>query len=335
MRHPREAPLTTVLGHRIRLLCTNDLHAWFDPVWGIDAGWRRATGGLAALGQTLGVLRREAGVERVPTLLVDSGDAWTGSDYGAISQGAWVVEAMNALGYDAMALGNHEYDCGLDALTRRASEARFPLVAANVVDTAGEPPPGVRPVAVLQAGEVRVGVFGLAPVTTPSSTAQTHVRGFTFLDPAQSARDCARQLRDAGASVVVALSHLGVAAEAALADAEPELDVVVGGHSHSRVVAVPEDARAVVVQAGWRGEAVGVVDLVCGAGRSWTTGVRLQDATAGRGVGTCDRNAADDLGVQRLVRGLRARLRRRLARPVHVPEPALRAVLLPLDGHVH
>src|SRR5881409_1005403 len=111
---------------RIQILHTDDIHGRLEPaVVGIGAT-RFEQGGMATLAAQVTTLRRRA-PER--TLLVDSGDAWQGTFISNANKGQAVTQAMNVMRYDALAVGNHEFDWGQDTLAQRAHEAAFPFLA--------------------------------------------------------------------------------------------------------------------------------------------------------------------------------------------------------------
>src|SRR5262249_44964490 len=128
------------------------------------------------------------------------------------SQGAPVVRAMNALGYHASALGNHELDYGLPAFAARAHEAAFPTLDANVVDEktgAGPAWEHVVPRVMIEVDGVRVGVTGGATRVTPTAANPINLRGLRFDALGGAIRAQAEALRKEGAEVVVAVVHAG------------------------------------------------------------------------------------------------------------------------------
>ena len=129
------APTATVAAladDRIQLLHTDDIHGHldFDTV---KSGTNTFTqGGMASLAAQVSVLRARAPQR---TLLVDGGDAWQGTFISNANKGEAVTKAMTLMKYDAMAVGNHDFDWGQDILAQRSKEASFPFLATNVVDT--------------------------------------------------------------------------------------------------------------------------------------------------------------------------------------------------------
>ena len=173
---------------------------------------------------------------------------------------------MNAMRYDAMVIGNHEPDFTAQVLSERMGEAAFPLLAANIRERAGGKP-FARPYVIREVGGVRVGILGLAYPNTPLTTARRNVEGLEFLPAVESARRFVPRMRSEGAQVVIALTHLGLGADRALAEKVDGIDVIVGGHSHNRMPEALRVRDTLIVQAGAHGSDLGRLDLVLRDGR--------------------------------------------------------------------
>jgi 5'-nucleotidase len=204
-------------------------------------------------------------------LLLDGGDQFTGPLSSNLQHGRPVVALMNAMGVSASALGNHEYDWGVDTLRRRVGEQRHATLGANVRGPDGRRPSWLRADTLIERDGLRIGVVGVAGTHTATSTHWRHVRGYRFDDPAPVIDAHTRALRARGATHVVAIIHDGAFCDrdrpaqctgpaiditAALRE---RVDAVVAAHSHTLV-----DARVggiPVVQARSSGRAIGVIDL--------------------------------------------------------------------------
>ena len=183
------------------------------------------------------------------SLLVDAGDATQGMPVVSLSKGASAIELMNAAGYDAMCLGNHEFDFGQEVLLTNVEAAEFPMLGANVVRTesgdallAGVGACGDGATAVLECGGRHIGVFGITTASTSHSTSPANVEGLQFEDEVETARRCIADLAAQGVDAIVALCHLGdgpvsCCAVDLAAELEPEeaamLCAIVDGHSHT------------------------------------------------------------------------------------------------------
>ena len=273
----------------LSIVGTTDLHGRVFPD---DAG----RGGLALLGGYLRNLRAARAADGGAVLLLDAGDTFESGIASNISEGALVVDAYNALGYDALAIGNHEFDYGAvdsasadlggtpdmrGALKAAAARARFPFLAANLIDAATRRPvewPNVRPSTLVDAAGLRVGIVGVMTRYGLTRTLAANVQGLdtTALEPTVERE--ARRLRRRGADLVLVLAHAGGACfrfenhtDLSSCDDDAEIfqlarrlpaglvDAIVAGHTHQAVA--HEVAGIPIVQAYSRGSAFARVDL--------------------------------------------------------------------------
>lgn len=271
----------------LSIVGTTDLHGFALP-----SGSR---GGLPLFGGYLRNLRAARADDGGAVLLLDAGDTFQGGIESNLSEGALVVDAYNALGYDALAIGNHEFEYGAvddwngdqestdmrGALKAAAARARFPFLAANLLDEATGRPvnwPNVRPSAMVETAGVRVGIVGVMTADGLTKTLAANVQGLATTALAPSVEDEALQLRRRGADVVVVLAHAGGwceqfddPADLSSCDDDAEIfrlarrlpaglvDAIVAGHSHAGLA--HEVAGIPIVQAFSRGAAFARVDL--------------------------------------------------------------------------
>jgi 2',3'-cyclic-nucleotide 2'-phosphodiesterase (5'-nucleotidase family) len=199
-----------------------------------------------------------------------AGDNFTGNP--VIDQyqppGEPMLELFNRLGLDLMTPGNHEFDTGLENLTSFAARARFPMVSANI-RTSGAMLPKLRPSLVLRTrGGVRIAVFGLIQVEAGNGLPSTHpdrVKGLSFSEPLQAALAMKKLRR--GNDVFLALTHIGYEDDLRLAQQMPELDAIIGGHSHTRVDPAETVNGVLVAQAGGDNRFLGRIELRVRNGR--------------------------------------------------------------------
>lgn len=259
----------------VTFLTTNDLHCklWnhdiTDPVKktitlkDVGGAARRAT-----------IIRKMRAESRGPVFLLDSGDTTYGWSYlGRAFHGKPDIAMMNAIGYDAMVPGNHEFQHHSDELIRNYKDSKFPWVCANMIyEKTGEF--FAEPYIILNRGGIRVAVFGLTnewPCTQPQTYFSAPELGLKYLDATQTAAKLVPELRQK-ADIVVLLSHLGRGADEVLAKAVPGIDIILGGHSHSRLstprmvpVSAPTAFRTgmvPMVQAWYLGIDMGVTRLI-------------------------------------------------------------------------
>ena len=200
-----------------------------------------------------------------PTLLLDAGDLMTGTpistlDYQGVAGGA-IVELMNRVGYDAMALGNHEFDLGRAACTAAIGRARFPVLCANLADSTGElftaRDGGT---VILERGGVRIAIIGLILDDLARVVPRSVITGLTVRPSIQVAREQVAKL-DPVSDLIVVLTHQGLEASKNLARAVPGIDVIVAGHDHDLTREPIEQSGVLIVETGSRLERLGRLDL--------------------------------------------------------------------------
>jgi 5'-nucleotidase len=246
------------------ILHTNDIH-------GHLTGWRgwegdlkdRQIGGLDRLAGAISQVRKDHPDD---LLLLDAGDLLGDTMIADLTKGEALLAVLNRLNYDAMTIGNHEPDFGGAVLRKRAGEAKFPFVAANLE----EPPDGkllLKPYLIRTVGGVQVGVLGLAYPETARTTAAKNVEDLKFTEPVAAVKRYLPKMREDGAEIALVLSHLGLGGDKQLAESVPDLDVIVGGHSHNRMTEALRVGRTLIVQAGAHGSDLGRLDLTVRDGK--------------------------------------------------------------------
>ncbi len=193
----------------LTLFVTTDEHGWLAPLIDPERGEER--GGVVRLSDRLtrleGYAPGPAGLAR-GLVLLSTGDMWTGPYESTLLEGAPMVAAMNHLGYAAAAVGNHDFDFGVRKLAEHQAGARFPLLAANLVEAAtGELPSWARPFTLVEAGGVTLGVVGLTNVDTPVTSDPRHLTGLTFLPYEETLERWIPRARAAGADEIVVVIH--------------------------------------------------------------------------------------------------------------------------------
>ncbi|PZV17786.1 MAG: multifunctional 2',3'-cyclic-nucleotide 2'-phosphodiesterase/5'-nucleotidase/3'-nucleotidase [Pseudanabaena sp.] len=218
----------------LRILHTNDHHAHLEPVKYGD----RLLGGIARRRTLIDQIRSENKTNQEPLLLLDAGDIFQGTLYFNQYLGQADLDFYNALAYDAGTVGNHEFDRGQQVLADFIAKAKFPIVSANI-DIAPESPlyGKVRPWHILEVKGEKIGIFGL---TTPDTAILASVGdGVKFTDPIAAARSSVRALKQLGINKIVALTHIGFENDIALARKVPDIDIIIGAHSHTPVGNIP------------------------------------------------------------------------------------------------
>ncbi len=244
------------------VLHTNDLHGQVVPR---PATWLQRpdpplAGGLA---RVAAAIRRERAVIEAgggTVLVLDGGDWFQGTPEGGLDDGRAFLEALAGVGYDALCVGNHEFDLGLDVLRGHLAATKLPALLANVSERRDRfvPLAGTRPSLRFERAGLEILVVGLLTLATPAIAPAA--RELEFQAPGEAlARVVTEQ--GAGADLVIALTHLGIEEDRLLAQAHPELRLIVGGHSHTFLAAGERAGQTLIVQAGSKASAVGRVDL--------------------------------------------------------------------------
>lgn len=218
----------------LRILHTNDHHAHLEPVKYGD----RLLGGIARRRTLIDQIRAENKTNQEPLLLLDAGDIFQGTLYFNQYLGQADLDFYNALAYDAGTIGNHEFDRGQQVLADFIAKAKFPIISANL-DIAPESPlyGKVHPWHVLNIKGEKIGLFGL---TTPDTAILSSVGdGVKFTDPIAAARTSVQSLKQQGINKIIALTHIGFENDVVLAQKVPDIDIIIGAHSHTPVGNIP------------------------------------------------------------------------------------------------
>jgi 2',3'-cyclic-nucleotide 2'-phosphodiesterase (5'-nucleotidase family) len=195
-----------------------------------------------------------------PTLYLDAGDAIKAGNVGVSLGGEPILEKLSALGCAAMTLGNREFHVSRPLLQKKISDARFPVLCANLRSkTDGGSVPTV-PYKIFTVGQARVAVFGLTVPMVTERMAARHLSDFLFDDPIKTASELVPELREQ-ADFVIALTHLGIKSDERLAESVTGIDLIVGGHTHVVLETPKWLGETPIAQAGSHGRFVGEVVL--------------------------------------------------------------------------
>jgi 2',3'-cyclic-nucleotide 2'-phosphodiesterase (5'-nucleotidase family) len=272
----------------LSIVGTADLHG--------EVFTRNGLGGLPLLAGYVNNLRAARAADGGAVVLIDSGDTYQGNVESNLSEGALVVDAFNAMRYTAQAVGNHDFDYGsIDspmarqlpgdlrgALQARAAQARYPFLAANLMDAATGRHvdwPNVRPSMLVEVAGVKVGIVGVMTIDALRSTIAANVQGMRIAPLQPTVAVEAAALRAAGAEVVIVASHAGGRcdrfdrpADLSSCDSESEIfhlarslphglvDVIAAGHTHAGLGHQVDGIG--IIQAFSRGQSFGRVDVI-------------------------------------------------------------------------
>ena len=221
--------------YSLTILHTNDFHDRFEPISKYDSGCSaedndagECFGGVARMVTAV----TEARARSNNVILVDGGDQFQGTLFYTYYKGAMTAEFMNQLGYDAMTVGNHEFDDGPEVLRGLIDAVDFPVLMSNA-DISGEEllSGAIEKSTIIERGGERIGLIGL----TPQNTNELASPGpnVIFSAPAEAVQAEVDRLEAEGVNKIIVLSHSGYNVDIAIAQATTGVDVIVGGHSHT------------------------------------------------------------------------------------------------------
>lgn len=221
-------------GKQLFILHTSDTHSRIEPISAEAADEYAGMGGVV---RRAGFVKQFRG-KHPDMLLLDCGDISQGTPYYNFFKGELEVKMMNLMGYDAMTIGNHEFDFGLENMARLFRMANFPVVCSNY-DVTGTVLEGlVKPYTTFNRNGLKIGVFGLAPKMEGLVQADK-CEGVVYNDPIEVAQKMADLLKnEEDCDVVICLSHLGYQLKNAPCDEElaqktNHIDAILGGHTHT------------------------------------------------------------------------------------------------------
>lgn len=252
---------------KIVILHTNDVHSHLEPFPANDPKYA----GLGGVERRAALIRDVRAKEK-HVILLDAGDIFQGTPYFNMFGGEVEMKAMTAMGYDATAIGNHDFDGGMENLAKQLKHASFPMLVANY-DFTGTPMEGKTiPYKIFEHEGIKTGVFGLG--IEMAGLVDSRMYGKTvYLDPVVKAAEMVNELRDKQkCDVVVCLSHLGFkyendkVSDMVLAKKSRGIDIIIGGHTHTfldkaTTVKNREEKDVTVAQVGWAGIRLGKIEI--------------------------------------------------------------------------
>jgi 5'-nucleotidase/UDP-sugar diphosphatase len=257
----------------LRILYVNDFHGFAEPYK--PTGGKTLLGGIAYLAGAV-----DQACQQQPSLLLSAGDMIQGNAWANLFRGKSVIDLMNAMKFDAMVVGNHEFDYGPEVLKERIAQANFPILGANI-----EGLPSLKPYVIKNLQGAKIGIIGVVTLDTLASHPQ-NLEGLKFTTPESAIRKYLPELQRQ-ANIILVLSHCGYPADRKLAAEIPGLHVIVGGHTHTKLLHPEMVGNTIIVQAWEHAKALGVLDLQIKEGRIVNFQGGLQEIDPA--TGTADR----------------------------------------------
>jgi len=207
------------------ILFTSDEHGWLEP----DENFGGASGMMA-------LWKNDEGYTKDGDFLIlSSGDMWTGPAISTWFAGESMAEIMNNMGYDASAIGNHEFDFTDSILTIRAQNSTFPFLAANIIEiSTGEIPQFTTPYLIKEINDISIGIIGLSSLSTPFTTFPDYVKNYSFQPYDETLAEYIPEIKSKGAELIIVIGHLCPSELVSLSNFAKELGVsiMLGGHCH-------------------------------------------------------------------------------------------------------
>lgn len=251
---------------KLVILHTNDTHSNIDPFPKNHAKFPDR-GGVSRRAKFIEQIREQS--ENV--LLLDAGDVFQGTPYFNKFKGVLEMKVMSEMGYDAMTLGNHDFDIGIDGFVHAKQEGKFPVVNCNydVSNTALKDV--VVPSIILKKAGRKIGITGVG-IDLKGLVADNLTTGLIYNDPIKSVQKEVNKLRKKGCDLVICLSHLGFeyatnkVSDRVLAQETTGIDIILGGHTHTflekGVELVNREGKPVIVnQVGYGGLLLGKIEV--------------------------------------------------------------------------
>ena len=222
LTYVRDGGDRTDLEGEVYIVHTNDTHGHYDDTLGFAS---------------VAALRDDLESRGATVFLMDAGDAFQGSAETLLSQGSTSVDILNAVGYDVMVPGNHEFDYTLDTYLGYVDELEFPTICANI-DWADTGESVFQEYIVLEKDGVRIGIFGITTPDTATLAPPGYLDDVVFTDPTEAATEMVEVLEEERVDWIVALGHIGVDRTSSytsdrICSEVDGIDVFIDGHSHT------------------------------------------------------------------------------------------------------
>ncbi|WP_105438021.1 5'-nucleotidase C-terminal domain-containing protein [Neorhizobium sp. T25_13] len=233
----------------LNILHINDFHSRLESINATDStcsaedeGKGVCFGGAARLLTAINQTRDALKAQNKNVILLNGGDNFQGSLFYTTYKGAAEAEALNAMKFDAMTVGNHEFDDSDDVLATFLDKIQFPVVTANVVPSAAAKIGNrIKPSLVLTVGGQKIGIVGAVTNDTPEIA--NPGPNITIADDVAKITEAVQGLKAQGVDKIIALTHVGYPRDLALIAKIPDVDVVVGGHTHTLLSNVAKGAE--------------------------------------------------------------------------------------------
>ncbi|MGX5664642.1 5'-nucleotidase C-terminal domain-containing protein [Rhizobium daejeonense] len=230
----------------LNILHINDFHSRIEAINKFDstcsteeAGKNECFGGIARMKSAIDTRRNELAGKNILTL--DAGDQFQGSLFYTTYKSAPIAEFMNGIGFDAMEIGNHEFDDGPEELAKFIEALKFPMISGNTLAGLDSPiADKFKPYIIKDFGSEKVAVIGVLATDTDETSSPGD--SILFAEPIGYLKEAVKEIEAQGVNKIVLLSHVGYTVDQRIAAAVDGIDVIVGGHSHTLLSNTDEKA---------------------------------------------------------------------------------------------
>lgn len=244
---------------KLTLLFFNDFHGHLMPFSRFYKD-KHFSGGIARMASLIKSVENENKNSRAETLVLSGGDNLQGTPMSTAYRGEAEIKAFNAMGLDATVIGNHDFDFGYERLLELKEMAKFPILSANIYQINNSDLAFLPYVLRRLPNGLTVGIIGLSTIETPITTHPLNVEALRFSRP-ELAMQRYIDVIDSRTDVIVVLSHLGVDTDKEIARMYPEVDVILGGHTHTKLAEPIFIGKTMICQTGDNGVHLGRLDL--------------------------------------------------------------------------
>lgn len=246
-------------------------------------------------------------------LLIDAGDCLHGQIITGVSKGDIAIKIMNAMKYNYMVPGNHDFNYGLNRLIELSNKANFKVLAANIFNKNGARV--FEDNDIFEMDGVKIGVFGIATPETMYKTNPANVKDLIFGDPVKCAKEQVEILKANNCDVIIAIAHLGVNPESAgynaydLRDKVDGIDLIIDGHSHTPLSKIEQAKdKPMITSAGGYGEFIGVTELTINDG---------EKIVESKNIGIDDlKQVENDKTIDSIIRNAEIEMKNILSKPI-------------------
>ncbi|HOK41056.1 MAG TPA: bifunctional UDP-sugar hydrolase/5'-nucleotidase [bacterium] len=246
----------------IAILHTNDIHGniGISKAEYVNPDFPPTTGNLASIKTIIKNFNKYINADEY--ILVDAGDFFQGTTIGNLSRGEAVIEVFNMVGYDLIVPGNHDFDFGFENLKELINKSKVPFICCNVVDENNNLI--FKPYLIKEKKGIKIGIIGVLTEEMPRLSIGKNISGLKFLNVITETKKYVELLREKEkCDVIIVVSHLGFEEDKELAKKVSGIDIIIGGHSHTGVSEIYEDAEnhTLVTQAYSKGGTLGCLIL--------------------------------------------------------------------------